>query len=180
MRRLASVLWCVLAVGVVVSACSEKGTEEVTYQNGEVPDEIFTDFVTEETDSGLVQWKLMAPKANRFAKRNLVVLESPVVEFYDKHGALKSTLKSETGEYDEKSRDMLAYGDVVVRTIEGDVLETDSLMWVNTRNKIVSNSAVRLTQQGNVVTGNGLECDPNLNSVDIKSNVKATIREQEG
>ena len=75
---------------------------------------------------------------------------------------------------------MLAYGNVIVRSTNGDVLETDSLMWVNTQDKIISKSFVKLTQGRNVITGFGLECDPTLNSVDILRNVRARIIDENG
>jgi LPS export ABC transporter protein LptC len=163
------------------TACSQESPEKVSVQTRQdMPDEEFTDFVTQESDSGRVQWKLTAPKADRFSKRKLVLLENPVIEFYDKEGNLQTTLVSKVGEYSEETRDMLAFGDVVVRSVDGDQLETDSLLWSNTRDKILSNSFVKLTRGSDVVTGWGLECDQNLNSVDIKRDVEATISDESG
>ena len=117
---------------------------------------------------------------NRFSKRKVVLLENPIIEFFDNEGNIQTKLNSDAGEYSEENGDMLAYGNVIVRSVEGDVLETDSLMWVNTEDKIVSNSFVKLTRGRDVITGYGLECEPDLNSVDIKRDVKATIVDQEG
>lgn len=161
-------------------ACSEEVPEEVTVTRTEAPDEVFTDFVTMESDSGLVQWRLIAPKATRYSKQRLIMLESPVIEFFDKEGIRQTTLVSDAGEYSENTRDMLAFGNVRVESIEGDVLETDSLFWDSRADKILSNSFVRLTRGRDVLTGYGLECDPNLNSVDIKKDVQATIIDEAG
>jgi LPS export ABC transporter protein LptC len=174
------VLYYLVMIGFLLSACSKESGEDITFVKGRVPDEVFTDFVTQESDSGLVRWRLTAPKANRFNDENLVVLDKPKIEFYDDSGKLQTTLTSESGEYFENKSDMLAYGAVVVQSVDGDVLETDSLLWMNNEERIISNSFVKLTRGKDVVTGYGLECDQSLSSVDIKRNVKATIINEKG
>lgn len=180
MRRSISAPGLILITALVMCACSDETPEEVTYQRGQVPDEVITDFVTHESDSGMAQWRLSAPLAHRFIKEKLFLLYDPVIEFFDDEGNKQTTLVSESGRYMEDRRDMLAYGNVVVESMNGDVLETDSLMWLNGRDKIVSESFVKLTQGRNVITGIGLECDPAMNSVDIQRNVKARIIDESG
>jgi LPS export ABC transporter protein LptC len=75
---------------------------------------------------------------------------------------------------------MLAYGNVVAVTFKGEVLETDSLRYLNEADKIVSDSFVKLTRGRDVVTGIGLECDHTLESVDIKKDVHAIVIEEDG
>lgn len=179
-RRVRVVCIAVLAGLTVFAGCSEDKPDDITFERGDVPDEVFTDFVTQESDSGRAQWKLTAPKASRYIKKKIVLLEKPVIEFYKKDGTRSTVLESEAGEYSEETRDMLAYGNVVVRSVDGDVLETDSLLWNNEADKILSNSFVKLIRGRDVVTGWGLECDPNLNAVDIKRDVKATIIDEDG
>jgi len=177
--RLISRAVAVLALAAAVAACGGDETETSSVRVDSLPDEIVTDFVTEETDSGRVRWKLSAPLAKRFNKQEVFKLDNPKIEFYDEHGFLQTTLTSLHGETSQAT-DMLAYGDVVVETIGGDVLETDSLRYISEEDKIVSDSFVKLTRGRDVMTGNGLECDHNLSSVVIKRNVKATIRDEEG
>ncbi|MDH3215549.1 MAG: LPS export ABC transporter periplasmic protein LptC [Candidatus Krumholzibacteria bacterium] len=180
MHRRISWLCCVLLFGLMLSACSSDTTEELASSNEKSPDEVFTDFVTLESDSGLVQWKLSAPRANRYSKEKLVLLENPVIEFFSAEGELQTTLVSQSGEYSEETRDMLAFGNVQVESVDGDKLETDSLFWNNKLDKILSESFVKLTRGKDVITGRGLECDPNLNSVDIKRDVRAIIIDERG
>lgn len=165
----------VVFTGIVFLACGRESAEQLANRGGEVPDEVIIDFTTEESDSGLVNWRLSAPTANKFNDRKIVLMDKPTVEFYDKLGALQTTLTSEKGEYSQETRNMLAYGNVVVVSVSGDVLETDSLRYLNEEDKIVSDSAVKLKRENSVYTGVGLECDHNLSSVDIKKNFKATI-----
>lgn len=171
-----------LLAAVFFVACANDAPDDVVLEGGdsELPSEVFEDFVTQETDSGLVKWRLTAPRARRFNKRGLLKLERPTIEFFDANGKPKTKLVSDAGEYIEEDRNMLAYGNVVIHTVEGDVLETDSLLFVRARNKIVSNSHVKLTRENDIVTGVGLECDPDLTSVNILSDVQARIIDDEG
>jgi LPS export ABC transporter protein LptC len=169
-----------MLMAVMVAACDrEKQAENATEVPG-VPDEIVTEFATQESDSGRVQWTLKAPHAERFNARNVFLMDDPVIEFYDRLGNLQTTLTAEKGEYLLESHDMLAYGNVVAVTNDGDVLETDSLRYLNKTDKIVSDSFVKLTRGNDVLTGYGLECDHTLDSVDIKRDVKAIIVEEDG
>jgi LPS export ABC transporter protein LptC len=95
-------------------------------------------------------------------------------------GNLQTTLVAKNGEYSLATHDLLAYGDVVATTIKGEILETDSLRYLNESDRIVSDSFVKLTRGGDVVTGIGLECDHTLESVDIKKDVRARIVEEDG
>ena len=60
------------------------------------------------------------------------------------------------------------------------MLETDSLLWLNARDKIISNCFVKLTRGNDVWTGIGLECDQDLSSVVIKKDVQAEIIDEKG
>jgi LPS export ABC transporter protein LptC len=171
--------WTALAVAAVLG-CSKQDAARVVPQNAQEPDETVTEFVTQETDSGRVQWKLAAPRALRYNARNVFVLEKPVIEFFDEMGNLQTTLRAKNGEYSLVTHDMLAFGDVVATSTRGEVLETDSLRYLNERDKIVSDSHVKLTRGRDVITGIGMECDHTLDSVDIKKNMRARIVEEDG
>jgi LPS export ABC transporter protein LptC len=164
----------------LAGACGREQGGGARGHEGELPEEIVSDFTTEETDSGRIRWRLSAPEARRFAERKVFVMDEPRIQFFDEDGHLQTTLTSRSGEYLLDSHDMVAYGDVVVVSVEGDVLETDSLRYVNQTDRIVSDSFVKLTRGNDVVTGYGLECDHELGSVDIKRDVKARIVDEQG
>ena len=178
-RWLRMAVMAALAV-LLAQGCSEKASQQLASQGGEVPDEVVSDFVTEETDSGRVSWKLTAPKAYRYNARKVFVMDDPRIEFFDEAGMLQTTLTSDNGEYFQDTRDMLAYGDVLVVSVAGDVLETDSLRYLNAEDKIVSDSRVKITRSDGVYTGVGLECDHDLSSVVVKKDVRATIIDGKG
>lgn len=182
MRRRPDGRLVVLAMiaAAMFAACDREEAGEAAAPNPSIPDETVMDFSTQESDSGRVQWTLKAPRADRFNARNVFVMDDPKIEFYDKMGNLQTTLTADRGEYLLDSHDMLAYGNVVAVTFKGEVLETDSLRYLNEADKIVSDSFVKLTRGRDVVTGIGLECDHTLESVDIKKDVHAVVTEEDG
>jgi len=167
-------------ITVAVLACGGKGEGGDPSAGSDLPDEIITGFVTEESDSGYTQWRLSAPVAQRFNKKKVFVMDSPTIHFFDENGQLKTTLVAENGEYSQETHNMFVYGNVVGTSLEGDVLETDTLRYLNVEDKIVSDSFVRLTRGDNVMTGWGLEADNRLSSVDIKRDVKASLVDDNG
>jgi LPS export ABC transporter protein LptC len=169
-----------IACLLVLVSCTDEISQDIPAVERGNPDEVFTDFMTQESDSGMIKWRLTAPKASKFTAKNLVLLETPTILFFDDEGALQTTLTSKNGELYQDSRDMLAYGDVVVVSEKGDVLEADSLYWKDAEDKIVSHSFVKLRRGNDILTGIGLECDHNLSAVNIKKNVKATIIDEKG
>jgi len=161
-------------------SCSEDAKDEIAYTASETPDEIVVDFLMQESDSGLMRWELTSPKARKYNTKKIIIMDKPTIRFYDDGGELQTTLTSDIGELRENSRDMLAVGNVVVVSVGGDVLETDSLLWVENKEKIISNSFVKLTRGNDIITGVGLDCDYNLSSVNILKDVKATIVDEKG
>jgi LPS export ABC transporter protein LptC len=162
-------------VTIALLACGPEEEAGDPSAGDDLPDEIITGFVTEESDSGYTQWRLSAPVARRFNQKKVFLMESPTIQFFDENGQLKTTLVSENGEYSQETHDMFVYGNVVGTSLDGDVLETDTLRYLNVEDKIVSDSFVRLTRGGSVMTGWGLEADNRLSSVDIKRDVKASL-----
>lgn len=175
-RRVSAGVAIMLAVAL---GCSDKHTRALPVQGTQSPDEIMSEFVTQETDSGRVQWKLAAPRALRYNARNVFLLDNPKIEFFDEMGNLQTTLTAKNGEYSLVTHDMLAYGNVVATSTKGEILETDSLRYLNQTDKIVSDSHVKLTRGRDVITGIGMECEHTLDSVNIKRNMRARIVEDD-
>ncbi|MBU8920562.1 MAG: LPS export ABC transporter periplasmic protein LptC, partial [Bacteroidales bacterium] len=111
---------------VLVVSCDESGRQEHSMGTGVLADQEFADFVTMESDSGVVQWKLEAPVARVYDARNLLVTDQPIISFFDETGEISSVLTADKAEYNKISHDLTALGNVVVTSREGYVLETES------------------------------------------------------
>lgn len=168
-----------LSLLLALAGCETDDMEE-TLGAVEIPDQEFVDFTTTESDSGLVSWKLWAPRARVYNSRNLLVTDEPRIEFYDEFGEVTSVLVALKGEYNKVSHDLTALGDVVVTSREGYTLETETLVWVEKLNEIHTEDFVRFTKEQDVLTGYGLRSDPRLDDVEILRDVKAFLRDEEG
>ncbi len=181
MRRRFSLLVTALALAAYLStSCSDSQRAERSLDRGELADQEFTDFVTIESDSGVVQWRLESPVARVYNIRNLLVTDQPVISFYDDNGVVSSVLTAEKAEYNKLSHNLTALGNVVVTSIEGYMLETESLIWLDNLGQIHSEDFVKVTRGRDILTGFGFQGYPELRNIDIKRNVKAYLKDEDG
>ncbi|MXZ76316.1 MAG: LPS export ABC transporter periplasmic protein LptC [Gemmatimonadetes bacterium] len=108
-----------------------------------------------------------------FSETNVTVIDEGIhVEFFEDDGSLASTLEAEWGEIDGLTHNLRVRGGVTVHSTERGTLETDSLTWLNAANLIVTDAAVRLTGDTDVIAGDGFEADPGMRRYIIRRNVK--------
>jgi LPS export ABC transporter protein LptC len=178
--RRASMALLALCCAAAVGSCQGKDADRGSIATADVPDQEFSDFTTLESDSALVKWMLKAPVARVYNARRLLVTDDPRIEFFDSFGQLTSILTSDKGEYNQVTHDLTALGHVVVTSVEGYVLESETLVWVEKLNEIHSEDFVKFTRGSDVLTGYGLRGDPGLRDVEIKRDVKAYLRDEDG
>ena len=177
MSRVALIL---VALGLAAAAvsCQGRNEDKGSIATADVPDQEFSDFTTLESDSALVRWALKSPVARVYNARKLLVTDDPRIEFFDEFGQLASILTSDKGEFNQVTHDLTALGHVVVTSVEGYVLETETLVWVEKLGEIHSEDFVKFTRGADILTGYGLRGDPGLRDVEIKRNVKAYLRDK--
>jgi len=143
---------------------------------GELPDSEVEDFTITETDSGRAQWTMFAKQAATFNARDLVTARTVRIDFFDEFGAKSSELVAREGELYQRTRDMVARGDVVLQTVEGWRMSTEELHFSNARNRILSDKLVRVEKEGSVLEGVGFESDPNLHHFEFRGDIRATVQ----
>ncbi len=131
------------------------------------PTQITRNFTTTESDSGRVRYVFHARVARDY-DGGKTRAEDIRVEFFD-GGQRVSVLTAREGLLGDGR--MTATGNVVVETTSGARLETESLYWDRENKKIRSEEFVRITRRGDpeVLTGQGLTTDPDLELVDIEN-----------
>ncbi len=169
-----------VVMAVAILSCSGSDRSERSVGGAEMADQEFVDFTTIESDSGIVQWILKAPVARVYNIRKLLVTEQPKINFYDEGGNISSLLTADKGEYNQQTHDLTVLGNVVLTSSEGYVLETESLVWLNTLEQIHTEDFVKVTKGNDVLTGYGFQGYPELRNIDIKRDVKAYIRDEDG
>ena len=178
-RRAAPVVLA-LCLAAAAASCQSRNDDKGSIATADVPDQEFSDFTTLESDSALVRWALKSPVARVYNARKLLVTDDPRIEFFDEFGQLSSILTSDKGEYNQVTHDLTALGHVVVTSVEGYVLETETLVWVEKLGEIHSEDFVKFTRGSDILTGYGLRGDPGLRDVEIKRDVKAYLRDEDG
>jgi LPS export ABC transporter protein LptC len=175
-----SLVALLIGLWTFVFSCQGKEKGQGTIATADTPDQEISDYTTVESDSGLVRWILKAPVARVYNARKLLVTDNPRIEFFDEQGNLTSVLISQKGEYNQVTRDLTALGAVVLTSVEGYKLETESLVWVEKLGEMHSEDFVKFTRESDVLTGYGLRGDPELKNIEIQRNVKAYVRDEGG
>ena len=132
-------------------------------------------FVLVDTKENKKNWVLRAERADSYD--DSIIIYEVSVEFFDKEGEYYSTLTSDSGIVYSKSGDMTAKGHVVVVSEDSTVLKTDYLDWNNKRQKILTDDRVEITKENSIITGKGMESDPNLEHIEIKEEFQAISRD---
>ncbi|KAA3617266.1 MAG: LPS export ABC transporter periplasmic protein LptC [Calditrichaeota bacterium] len=100
-------------------------------------------------------------------KKKTYISEGLKVDFFNNEGQHTSVLTSIGGEVDDQKQDMIAYGNVIVVSDSGMTLYTDTLMWDNKRQKIISLIPVKITSDTDTLYGDSFISDPSLENYEI-------------
>ncbi len=175
--------WWLVAVTaslLLALACSDEQPGERPGTDAgpsELPDQQISDFVLRETSGGMLAWVFKADTALVYEQQNEIRATQLTVDFYDDLGEVTSVLTARHGTVHRRTNAMRAVGEVVVRARDGRVLETETLDYSPRTNKVTSEDFVRLQDGENLLTGYGLESDPDLRdgTFEIKRDVRATV-----
>lgn len=114
------------------------------------------------SDSGFVKAVLLAGRIRVYSKYNYTLIDSGAkVDFY-KAGIYNSTLTGKSGKIYDATKDVEVYDSVKLVSIEGSVLTTNKLIWINKTQKIKSDEFVHIITNTEDIQGYGFEADQNL------------------
>lgn len=133
------------------------------------------------SEGARVQIKLVSPLLVNYEGTDpyLEFPEGFMVYFYDSSLNVKSTISADYGISHEKDKIMEArYNVVVVNLEKNEKLNTEELFWNRAKEIIYSNTFVKVTRDGEVITGDGLTADQSFQKIDI-SHPKGLIEVEE-
>ena len=104
-----------------------------------------------------------------------MIVRAVRIDFYGTDGKKSSGLVAREGELVQRTRDMVARGNVVLQTVEGWRMSTEELHFLNSRRRIRSDKLVRVEKEGSVLEGVGFDGDPNLEHFEFQHQVRATV-----
>jgi LPS export ABC transporter protein LptC len=151
--------------------------KEISIQNQSVfPVETIKDCEIIYSDSSKVRVLLSAAIMNRFnhEKKYVEIEDGLKVQFFDESGKKESELLSDYAIIDEENDVMQAQKNVVVRNLNGDVLESETLNWSQEKQEIFTDDFIKITTANEVIFGQGLVSNQNFTKYTIKK-IKGTI-----
>jgi len=172
MENKTSLCFLIFMIMAIFSGCGKEKPES-SIVSGEKPsaEQAIENFTLTHTSKGEKEWELEADRAEIFKGEGKTIVQKLKIRFYDQ-GKIASILTAREGELHSSSGDMKVKGDVVVTSPEErTTLKTESLRWDAKRRKIISDDLVRQEKDDTVITGEGLEADPDFEKVIIRKNV---------
>lgn len=131
------------------------------------------------TDSNWVKARLRVGHVRKYISRMQTVLDSSLyVEFYASDGALNATLIADSAHVDDRTGDMVAYGNVhVVSARNKTTVDTDRIFYDSAKRLLHSDAHTTIvdTLRGRTLTGTGFESDESLQHYKIFSASGRTI-----
>lgn len=169
-----------LVAGLVLAGCGPEDEKPLTAGEDDGPLQTLQNIVLRESEAGRLRWILRADSARHYGEEDRTILIGVAVDFYNDTGdTVRSWLTAQEGEVDPATSNLIARGDVLVRTREGQTLRTEVLRWDNETGKVRSDHFVKLTDGDNVLQGVGIESDPELSEYTLQSHVKGEFYEGE-
>jgi LPS export ABC transporter protein LptC len=178
--RMSGKSWAwVLLVGVVaVAGCTDIEQASGPDQDAaRLPDQQIYDYRLIDSEAGVTQWILGSQRMEKYAGREDVELYDLEMQFYDE-GKYFSTLTAERGRANLQTKNLFAWGNVVVVTTDGRRLETEELHYDDAAGRIYNDVYNRFTWGEDMMTGNHLEATPDLKYLEIKEKVNADMTDQ--
>lgn len=166
-----------LLMAILISSC-ENDIKTVTYYTKPTDVSLETAENVEiiYSELGRPLAKLNAPLLNHYlgTKPRIEMPKGIKVQFYDSLKNVQSELRANSAIRYEEEQKMEARNNVVIINREGDVLNTEHLVWDEKREKIYSDIFVKITTDDEILFGDGFESDQYFEHYEIKK-LRGTI-----
>lgn len=168
-------------MALAIGGCSskEKVSSDSSEHLGTLPDSELRGATIYLYEKEKVTTEVQAEKLLKFEAKDSTMAYVLDVNFFDTAGQVTTHLVGDSGVIRELTNQLSVYGNVVVVTDDSSRLETDYLYWNTVKDKIETDAFVRITKKDDIVTGWGMEADPNLTHIKILNRVSGTMHDAE-
>jgi len=168
------------AFGIICSC--ENDVKEITLltNNEKIPTSKGKNVEFIYSEKSNVKIKIIAPLMEEYGEENkyIEMTEGVKVLFYDSLLNVASTLTSNYAVHKVSENIMEAKDDVVVINNDGEILNTEHLIWIEDSGKIYTEEFVKITTQDEIIMGEGLEANQDFTHWKIFK-IKGTINIKE-
>lgn len=91
------------------------------------------------------------------------------MELFNDSLKVENIITAKTARYYTKDGNVIAKDSVIARNVKGDKLETDELIWNRRLSRFYTDKNVKITANGQITTGRGLEANQDFSLVRIKN-----------
>ena len=128
------------------------------------------------SDSAIVRVILNATQMNRFMGDEpfLEITNGLKVQFFNTSGNKESELLAQYAKIDEEKNLMEVLNTVKLKNVNGDLLETEHLVWNEKKEILYTEEFVKITTKDEVIYGEGLESNQDFTKYTIKK-ISGTI-----
>jgi LPS export ABC transporter protein LptC len=121
------------------------------------------------TENGKIKVKVVANKIERFQNQHpgLIFSEGMEVYFYNDSSNLQSVLMANHASIDENKKIMVAKNNVVLTNNDDKILETEELIWDESKNKIYTDKEVKIITGKEIVYGEGFTSNSDFSQYSI-------------
>ncbi|MFQ5647287.1 MAG: LPS export ABC transporter periplasmic protein LptC [bacterium] len=130
--------------------------------------------VFEESEKGRVLWSMRADRGDIYQNRNLALLKGVDIDFFQENGE-NWHIKGNRGRVDTETMDMTITGQVEADSDRGVRLASPLLNWNNKKRQVNTDRKVRITREGYILNGIGMEFDLDEQELHIKKRVTSRI-----
>lgn len=167
MKKIIFVLMLVMLISACDNSANKKKVANLkdSIDYTKEPDQIAHNITINFVDSVLKISILKAKRARVFTERQETILDSGIyIEFFSRAtGKRISTITADSIKINDRTRDMMAFGRVVVIADSSQTrLETKELQWLNERKKIHTMSNIKIQSPERIIFGSGFESDIDL------------------
>ncbi len=155
---------------LVAISCKDKG-EKTSLDRSKVPVQSVDSMFVVQTENGLLKMRTVATRMERYELDTIsydTFKNGFEVYSYDETGSLETIITAEEAmhyTYKDGSEKWEAYGDVVIRNvIKHERIETDTIYWDRTNERIYTHRFVKLFSPDGFMQGYGMESDQRANN----------------
>ena len=164
-------LICLWVLPVIIGCASlEEDPATPTMDSGKIPDQESWKSTFTLTRDGRKFAEVWAGYLAFYNEQGKTFLKDSIhADFYDQNGVHNSVLTADSGLVFNQNNNLVAFGNVAVRSDSGVVLETEELRWNNEQQKIISEVPVRFTTLEDTLVGDSFISDPDLTNYEIRN-----------
>ena len=150
-------VFLVLALAGGMAACKADLHDPDKEQKYQGPLMTTIDVVTLYSDSARIKVRLEGPLEEKYESGDILYPQGLNVTFYEDDGTVTTTLRANSGKYEQAKDTYLATGNVIVHNLQKEQkLHTEELHWDKQKQTIFTEKEVRIETPEEILTGQGL------------------------